>query len=352
LKPEEPDSVRTVFERDTQRILYSLSFRRLRHKTQVFLLPENDHIATRMEHALYVASISTTIARALGLNTDLVNAVALGHDLGHAPFGHEGEKALAEVVESYGLAFEHELHSLRTVDYLAKLIGKEQAGLNLSFEVRDGIVSHYGETAEPLVEPDFDKDPATLYQTRRGVDNPATLEGCIVRVVDRVAYLGRDLEDALRAHLVAEDDIPKEVKDILGTTNGRIIGVLVEDLICNNNQHPSRVGFSDRINSAVRSLFNFNYERVYLHPRVKRYSENAHRILKLLFSRLHDYLVKGEEYERDKPGVLTQLAYFVRYTACEQDADPAQVVLDFISGMTDNYAVRCFEELYIPRGIR
>ncbi|MBD3286588.1 HD domain-containing protein [candidate division WOR-3 bacterium] len=352
LNPEPPDPVRTVFERDGQRILYSLSFRRMRHKTQVFLLPENDHIATRMEHALYVASISMTVARALGLNTDLVNAIALGHDLGHAPFGHEGEKALNEVVKRYGFSFEHELHSLRTVDYLAKLIGKEKAGLNLTFEVRDGIVSHYGETAEPLVEPDTGKDPASLYETRRGRDRPATLEGCIVRVVDRVAYLGRDLEDALRAHLITEDDIPKIVKDTLGTTNGKIIGALVEDMIEGNIKHPKAVGFSDSINKAVRTLYEFNYERVYLNPRVKRYSENAHRILKLLFHRLYEHLDKGKETEDPKPNVFTQLDYFVRYTECEQDAEPAQVVLDFISGMTDNYAVRCFEELYIPKGIR
>jgi dGTPase len=352
LRPEPADPVRTVFERDTQRILYSLSFRRLRHKTQVFLLPENDHIATRMEHSLYVASISMTIARALGLNSDLVNAIALGHDLGHAPFGHEGEQALNEVAEKYGLSFEHELHSLRTVDHLAKLIGKQEAGLNLSFEVRDGIVSHYGETAEPLVEPEFGKDPSRLYDTRRGIDKPATLEGCIVRIVDRVAYLGRDLEDALRAHLVKEDDVPQVLKHTLGTTNGRIIGKLVEDLIESNQEHPQAIGFSEGINTAVRALYGFNYERVYLHPRVKRYSENAHRILKLLFERLYAYLVKGETAEEHKPGVFTQLDYFVHYTECEQGADPAQVVMDFISGMTDNYAVRCFEELYIPRGIR
>jgi dGTPase len=352
LRPEPADPVRTVFERDTQRILYSLSFRRLRHKTQVFLLPENDHIATRMEHALYVASISMTVARALGLNSDLVNAIALGHDLGHAPFGHEGEKALNEVVAPYGLCFEHELHSLRTVDLLAKLIGKEEAGLNLSFEVRDGIVSHFGETAEPLVEPEFGKDPSRLYETRRGIDKPATLEGCIVRIVDRVAYLGRDLEDALRAHLVKEEDVPQVVKDTLGTNNGRIIGTLVEDLIESNHEHLRSIGFSPRINTAVRSLYRFNHDRVYLHPRVRRYSENAHRILKLLFERLYEYLVKGGYEEEDKPQVFTQLDYFVRYTSCEQGADPAQVVMDFVSGMTDNYAVRCFEELYIPRGIR
>jgi len=352
LRPEPPDPVRTVFERDTHRILYSLSFRRLRHKTQVFLLPENDHIATRMEHALYVASISMTVARALGLNSDLVNAIALGHDLGHAPFGHEGEQALAEVVEPYGLVFEHELHSLRTVDHLAKLIGKQEAGLNLSFEVRDGIVSHYGETAEPLVEPDFDKDPSRLYETRRGVDKPATLEGCVVRVVDRVAYLGRDLEDALRAHLVKEDDVPADVRDILGTANGPIIGVLVEDLIKGNSEHPKAVGFSERINSAVRSLYEFNYDRIYRHPRVARHHKNVHHIIKLLFERLYQHLKQGSEDDSYKPGVFTQLEYFVRYTSCEQNADPAQVVMDFISGMTDNYAVRCFEELYIPRGIR
>ena len=349
---EPQDPVRTIFERDTQRILYSLSFRRLRHKTQVFLLPENDHIATRMEHALYVASISTTVARALGLNSDLVNAIALGHDLGHAPFGHEGERALDEVVEPYGLKFEHELHSLRTVDSLAKLIGKEKAGLNLSFEVRDGIVSHYGETAEPLVEPDSGKDPQKLYETRRGIDKPATLEGCIVRIVDRVAYLGRDLEDALRAHLVKEEQVPGDVKKGLGINNGRIIGTMVEDLIEGNLAHPMAVGFSERINSAVRSLYVFNYECVYRHPRVAKQRENVHQIIKLLFERLFEYVSDKASFETEKPQVFTQLDYFMRYTDCEQDALPAQVVMDFISGMTDNYAVRCFEELYIPRGIR
>jgi dGTPase len=351
---EPQDSVRTVFERDSQRILYSLSFRRLRHKTQVFLLPENDHIATRMEHALYVASISTTIARALGLNSDLVNAIALGHDLGHAPFGHEGERALDEVSKKFGLSsgFEHELHSLRTVDYLAKLIGKEKAGLNLTFEVRDGIVSHYGETAEPLVEPDFGKDPMKLYETRRGIDKPATLEGCIVRIVDRVAYLGRDLEDALRAHLVREEEVPEEIGKILGINNGKIIGAMVEDLISANENHPGAIGFSEKINSAVRKLYVFNYDRIYRNPRVARHRENVHEIIRLLFERLHEYVTSLRKEEPEKPQVFTQLDYFVRYTECERDSSPAQIVLDFISGMTDNYAVRCFEELYIPRGIR
>ncbi len=351
--PEAEDAVRTVFERDAQRILYSLSFRRLRHKTQVFLLPENDHIATRMEHALYVASISTTVARALGLNSDLVNAIALGHDLGHAPFGHEGERALNEVVKDFGLKFEHELHSLRTVDHLAKLIGKRKAGLNLTFEVRDGIVSHYGETAEPLVRPDFDKRPDDLANAKRGLDKPATLEGCIVRIVDRVAYLGRDLEDALRAHLVNEDDIPKEVKTTLGKTNGKIIGTLVENLIEENTQHPDAIGFSEKINQAVRQLYKFNYEKIYRHPRVARHTENVHGIIKLLFKKLYAYMSNPKEIDKlTKPQVFTQLDYFIKYTDCEANATPEQVVMDFIAGMTDNYAVRSFKDLYIPRGIR
>ncbi|KKK85961.1 hypothetical protein LCGC14_2768020, partial [marine sediment metagenome] len=209
--PFQPDDFRLAYHHDFTRIVHSRPFRRLRHKTQVFISPSNDHICTRLEHSLYVASVAETIARALRLNEDLVRAIALGHDLGHAPFGHKGEKVLNDCAKEFGSEFSHELHSLRVVEHLeSPYLEQGHPGLNLTFAVRDGIACHYGEGFERELAPDRLKKPKDLANMKRGEALPATLEGCVVRWADKVAYLGRDLEDAVQLGLFGWEDMPKE----------------------------------------------------------------------------------------------------------------------------------------------
>jgi len=216
--PQEPDEFRSEFQRDYTRIIHSRAFRRLRQKTQVFISPRNDHLCTRLEHSLHVASVATTIARALRLNEDLVQAIAVGHDLGHAPFGHAGERVLDVLAKKKDLSFAHELHGLRVVDKLDSPY-ENHVGLNLTFAVRDGIVCHYGEGFEKELRPDQDKAPSCLTKTVRGQSRPTTLEGCVVRWADKIAYLGRDLEDAITLKLLDEVEVPDEVKTAMGTRN-------------------------------------------------------------------------------------------------------------------------------------
>ena len=228
-----PCQFRLAFHRDYTRLLHSRAFRRLHHKTQVFVAPKNDHLCTRLEHSLYVASIAKTIARVLELNEDLVQAIAIGHDLGHAPFGHEGEKFLCKLAQANGLdGFTHELHGLRVVDRLDSPYLKRQGfpGLNLTFAVRDGIACHCGERFERILKPDFGKQPSELLTMERGTAAPATLEGCVVRWSDKISYLGRDLEDAYTLELAKPEQVPKSVRERLGVTNREMINHLIEDL--------------------------------------------------------------------------------------------------------------------------
>lgn len=360
LSAEDEDDTRVCFERDGNRILHSLPFRRLKHKTQVFFFPENDHICTRMEHALLVSSIASTVAKCLGLNTDLVDAIAKGHDLGHAPFGHCGETILKEIVEKEGreIPFEHEIHGLRVVDKLAMIPGREGIGLNLTFEVRDGIACHYGEEIEEKLEPDLEKSLEDLYDTKRGESRPATLEGCLVRFVDKVAYLGRDMEDAINAELIKREEIPSLVKEKLGDTNGKIIGILVDDTIKNNKKHPEVIMLNTEIWEAMQQLLKFNQNNIYKAEKVVRYERNAKRVITLLFEDLFNYLgskskpewTRETKDELKVPRVYRYLHDYIRVRNLV-DESPKQVVLDYISGMTDNFAVACFDELFIPKPI-
>jgi dGTPase len=230
--PITPDILRLEFSRDENRILHSLAFRRLKHKAQVFLSPVNDHVCTRIEHVLYVASISSTIGRGLSLNNDLIRAISIGHDIGHSPFGHVGEQALDEALKNRGYinGFKHEIHGLRVVDRAANF----GEGLNLTYEVRDGILNHCGESYDRVLQPDREKDLTKLHEITNRDFLPSTLEGCLVRMVDRISYLGRDLEDALKNGMVKKRTIPKEIKEKIGTNNGNIIGYFVSDIIMNS----------------------------------------------------------------------------------------------------------------------
>ena len=364
--PETKCDVRSDFERDSGRILYSLDFRRLRHKTQVFFNPQNDHICTRMEHVLHVGYIANTIARSLDLNPELVHAISLGHDLGHAPFGHSGERRLNTLLQKVdpALFFEHEAHSLRVVDLLSGQSvagatngsgsnpGSEgeayegRGGLNLTFEVRDGIVSHCGETySENRLRPARAKTEADLHGPRALRGMPGTLEACVVRISDRIAYVGRDIEDAVRAGIMASEDIPKEITSTLGRSNGEIIDTLVTDII-RNSLGEDEIALGAEVGEALEALLHDNLDRIYKSEKIKRYEKTADNIIDGLFEAL---LPVAQDPERPVDAgnrVLRGFDTFLRERRGGAGAPPAQRVADYIAGMTDSFASKCYEEIY------
>ncbi len=300
MRPEEENEVRTCYQRDVDRIVYSKSFRRLKHKTQVFLQPEGDHYRTRLTHTLEVMRISRTIARALRLNEDLTEAIAFGHDLGHTPFGHAGEKALTEIT---GKPFHHNEQSLRVVD----LLEKDGEGLNLCYETRMGIVGHTGDSV------------------------PETLEGQIVRLSDRIAYINHDIDDACRAGILSNDSIPRNIAGILGATHSQRINTLVQDIIsCSRGKdHLER---TPEIAQAMEDLREFMFEHVYRNPVAKGEEHKAKDIIGALYSH---YLKHPQEIPADFQPQL--------------DFDGIErTVCDYIAGMTDKYAVYKFSEIFIP----
>lgn len=353
--PQAPDDFRTEFQRDYTRIIHSRAFRRLRHKTQVFVYPKNDHLCTRMEHSLHVASVARTIARALRLNEDLVTAIAVGHDLGHAPFGHMGEKSLQRIADDHGLWFCHELHSLRVVDYVESPY-KEHHGLNLTFAVRDGIVCHYGEQFEQSLAPDRTKPFDVLINTRRGHSRPASLEGCVVRWADKVAYLGRDLEDAITLGLVEKDEVPDSVTNNLGISNRDIIASLVRELCRTRAENgEDKISVGDEIHKALNDFYAFNMKGIYQRPEATKYREQIDRAMKLLFAFLLDRVDSADgNLEALKKGGRT-LDVFVEFLRDDirnwNAVGSEQLVIDFIAGMTDSFFIDSFTELFLPRSI-
>ncbi|MEN6381140.1 MAG: deoxyguanosinetriphosphate triphosphohydrolase [Synergistaceae bacterium] len=299
-KKEEPCSVRTCFQRDRDRIIHSKSFRRLKYKTQVLLLPEGDHYRTRLTHTLEVSQIARTIARALMLNEDLTEAVALGHDLGHTPFGHMGEKVLDSLAKDHGLGgFHHAVQSLRVVDCLEK----DGRGLNLTWEVRMGIIQH--SKGQVDVHSGFD------------LTEPSTLEAWVVRISDSVAYLNHDLDDALRAQIVGFSDIPGSVVDKMGTTHAERINSLIMDII--ENSIDSKPTFSPSMLMSIETLRGFLYSSVYRHANAQIEDSRVEHVLTALF-----------KYRMEK---------------CK---DNPQGAVDFISGMTDRFALQLFQDIYVP----
>jgi len=353
-RPIDSDPFRLEFARDETRILHSRPFRRLKHKTQVFLSPDDDHICTRMEHVLHVSSIAAVIGRCLNLNTDLINAIAKGHDLGHPPFGHAGERVLNDIIfkdKNVPGGFKHEIHGLRVVDKLTNY----GAGLNLTYEVRDGIATHCGESFEPVVRPDRGRDLHKLDLLDDRNCMPATLEGCLVRLVDRIAYLGRDMEDAIKARLIDKGDIPAEVVSGLGADNGRIIGVFVNDTI-ENSAGKDRIEMSEEIFGLMKILKEFNYERIYNHPEVKRVTDKANKMLGMLFyevERIYEKSDRGrdtsfvESVVKASP-VLETFFKFTKNTNYTDDVEPWRVVADYVAGMTDHFAEKTFTQLFMP----
>lgn len=304
IRPEEPreEDVRTVYQRDTDRIVHCKAFRRLMHKTQVFLQPEGDHYRTRMTHTIEVARIARTICRALGLNEDLAEAGAMGHDLGHTPFGHAGEAALSAMMKE---PFRHNEQSLRVVDVLEN--GGE--GLNLTYEVRMAILGHTGERI------------------------PETLEGQVVRRSDQIAYVNHDIDDAIRGGILTNEDIPRDIARVLGHSHRERIDTLVCDMI-RVSREEGRILLSPKMDSALRDLRSFMFERVYRNPVAKGEESKAKDMLR----RLYEY-------------------YYAHPEAIPQDFQPQlsldgmeRTVCDYIAGMTDNYAVHKYTEIFVPSG--
>ena len=297
-RPESPDGVRNDFQRDRDRIIHAKAFRRLMHKTQVFIAPDGDHFRTRLTHTLEMMQISRTIARSLDLNEDLTEAIALGHDLGHTPFGHTGEAAISSVLATHGRTFRHNEHSLRVVDKLEK----SGEGLNLTLEVRDGIRNHTGK------------------------GYPSTREGEIVRIADRIAYVNHDVDDALRAGIISWEELPEGPLSVLGEKMSARIDTLVRDMI-SSSRESGEISLSEAVYGALMDLRTWLFRHVYGDP-LSRENEKAAGVVKALF-----------EYYLDHP---------------EERAgtDPAPLVetVDFVAGMTDRYALATYRRLFLPRG--
>ena len=340
--------LRTSYFRDTTAIIHSYPFRRLKHKTQVFFSPHNDHICTRIEHVMHVASIAATICRALDLDADLAWAIGLGHDLGHTPFGHVGETILSSMMKEKG-GFKHEIYSLRVVDYLANY-GK---GLNLTYAVRDGILNHCGEKFEQSIVPDpVVKDLSTIKSRE---NYPATWEGVVVRMSDKIAYLGRDFEDAIQLKIIEYNELPADIRSVLGESNSEIINTMVNDLIAKSLE-TGRIGFSDDVFQAMIKLKNFNYERIYGNPRLSSYHRYFERVLTTLYNYLQQLFDNlGDDYESYKAENNFLAARFSDYYGKmksfygDVDGGTDNLVFDYIAGMTDDYALSCINEIMIPR---
>ncbi|MBD3314166.1 MAG: HD domain-containing protein [Chitinivibrionales bacterium] len=352
-RPITRDPFRLEFARDETRIVHSPPFRRLKHKSQVFLSPDNDHICTRMEHVLHVSSIASVVGRCLGLNTDLINAIAKAHDLGHPPYGHVGERVLDGILEKMGVknGFKHEMHGLRVVDKLTNY----GDGLNLTYEVRDGIITHCGESFEQEVIPDRGRDLRELEEIIDRAYHPATLEGCLVRMVDRIAYLGRDLEDGLKAGLVRKSDVPAVIARELGIDNGKIVGRLVNDTIA-NSLDTDTIRLSDEVFELMNKLKEFNYARIYRHEEVERKARKAEHILKELFAECMTILERSErgrnttyinDVLKDAPSISV-LFDFIKNSNFTEETPAWRIITDYIAGMTDVFAQRTYLQLFLP----
>lgn len=301
-KEEEQCDIRPVFQRDRDRILHSKSFRRLKDKTQVFLTPEGDHYRTRLTHTLEVSQNARTIAKALRLNEDLVEAIALGHDLGHTPFGHAGERALNAVCP---FGFEHPKQSVRTVD----LLEKNGQGLNLTFEVRDGILNH---------------------QTK---GMPATLEGQIVRLSDKIAYIHHDMDDAIRAGILHEEEVPESICEVIGHSIGERLDHFIHDIVTTSYDQPE-IKMSESVDKALKDLRKFMFEQVYTNPKAKSEESKAEMLVQTLYS-----------YYRHHIELLPEdFRLIIRMGEPEE-----KVVADYIAAMTDRFAIARYEDIYIPK---
>ncbi|URA11102.1 deoxyguanosinetriphosphate triphosphohydrolase [Thermospira aquatica] len=311
--PEDPDELRTHFMRDRDRIIHSEAFRRLKHKTQVFLSPASDTFRTRLTHTLEVSQIARTIARALRLNEDLTEAIALGHDVGHTPFGHAGERVIQKYLDP---SFRHATHSVRVLS----AIEKNGHGLNLTYEVLDGIAKH-SKTGQSSI----------LWNEK---DKPATLEGQIVRLADIIAYVNHDLQDALASELLLSSDIPPRLLDVIGETHSARINTLVLDVISCSKDSPE-IGISEKMLEALNELRAFLFERVYMHPDLQKEMTKAEGVLVALLEHFEKLLDRGEPF----PALIPLVPH----------DDKKQMLVDCLAFMTDTEAMKIFYQIYIPK---
>jgi dGTPase len=342
-KEEDLPGYRQAFALDADRIIHSRAYTRYIDKTQVFCLVSNDHITHRVLHVQLVSRIARTIGRFLGLNEDLIEAIALGHDIGHPPFGHEGENYLAELCIKHGIApFQHNIQSVRFLDHLER----KGRGWNLSLQTLDGILCHDGEIHANRIAPNPDKDFTVHDQELIRKQNdasaklvPMTFEGCVVRMADTVAYIGRDIEDAILLGLIQREDIPKSCRKVLGSSNGDIVYTLVTDLIANSfvpdsvDDPKGHIGFSDNIGKQVQQLKQFNYTNIYLHPKTKQNLPLIKNCYRSLFSHYLEYLQNGKTTA--SVDIMTDMnpSYLTTHS-------PAAMVCDYIAGMTDNFFLK------------
>lgn len=367
------NDIRSEYERDYTRILHSLAYRRLKHKTQVFFNIGNDHICTRMEHVQHVESVSCTIAKYLGLNVDLTRAIAMGHDLGHAPFGHEGEVELTNIRNELGLDdFWHERNSLRIIDNIELLEddSSNYQNLNLTYAVRDGIISHCGEVDDNGIIPRTEKIDLNKF-TKSGEYQAYTWEGCVVKVADKIAYLGRDIEDAIRMDFIESKDL-KELREISKVYVEKTINttVIIHNFIisiCENSSPEAGIRLSEEHNKMLKRIKDFNYRAIYKNPKFDVYR----KYVALVIRSIYDTLIESYDGDntinklKEKVNVYPTLIhdfckYLKTYFSLEKDVRYknkkiygkletreiyAQAIIDYISGMTDRYAIEIFNEL-------
>ena len=338
---------RQNFSLDTDRILHSLAYSRYIDKTQVFYLIKNDHITHRVLHVQLVSKIARTVGRLLRLNEDLIEATALGHDIGHTPFGHDGEGFLSEVSRTYGLG--HFLHNVQSVRFLER-IERKGKGWNLTLQVLDGILCHDGEVHSQALRPKKDKDFQTFdievkeKETNPSMDIwPMSLEGCVVRIADTISYIGRDIEDAIRLGLIKRNELPEDSRRILGETNGTIVYTLVEDVVTNSLDKPYAC-FSQEVGEALMKLKEFNHNRIYMSEKVKQQTSKIKLMFELLFERYLSDLQTGNENSDVKREFLDGMSSEYR-----DHTPPAEIVRDFIAGMTDKYFLGQCQKYLVPQ---
>lgn len=338
---------RQNFSIDTDRILHSLAYSRYIDKTQVFYLIKNDHITHRVLHVQLVSKISRTIGRLLRLNEDLIEAIALGHDLGHAPFGHDGERFLSALCQAHDSR--KFLHNIQSVRFLQE-IEKKGKGWNLSLQVLDGILCHDGELHSQSLKPDSIKDFEKMNDEIRKKEEdpsidilPMTLEGCVVRMADTISYIGRDIEDAIRLGLINREDIPEDCRDVLGNTNGTIVYTLVEDIIANSLNKPY-VSFSADVGESLKKLKFFNEENIYKNQKVKEQTKKIKLMFELLYEKYLEDLKTGNEDSDIFTGFLEGMS-----PEYKKNTPDAGIVRDFISGMTDEYFLNQINKNLVPQ---
>ena len=345
------NDLRSDFERDYNRILHSNAYKRMKHKTQVFFSPTSDHICTRMEHVSHVDSISYTISNTLGLNTELTKAISIGHDLGHAPFGHQGERILSEISKKYiGDSFWHEKNGVNIVDNIELLedCNSNFENMNLTYAVRDGIISHCGEIDENCIKPRNGYIDLNNY-TYPNQYSPYTWEGCVVKISDKISYLGRDIEDAITLGIVDRNEIPEFPRKILGDNNRQIVDTLIKDVIVNSFDKPY-LSFSQEVFEALMELQNWNFEKIY---NSEKANANYDKIEKCFTRLYYFYLEKLSEVNPKKEitkNTITAsertLYHFVNKMMEKPDENIKRIVVDYIAGQTDKFFLNeC--ELYL-----